>query len=174
MLFGFTLVGLGLLCISYIDWSYFEDVFDFAFELFINYSEEGEFSSTSTDGFMSSLYLPSPEIFILGSGQYDPINIAAYTNVEQYTDCGYIRQFVYWGIFSLVYYGVFIFMARKSMIYSKNAILKFMFLILWGFMFVIQIKGNLFVESYQCLSVLYVLYFGIVSFSVSEDLLPIH
>lgn len=78
-----------------------EDLYNFGFELFINYSNDGELSSQSTSA-LANMYeiLPATlKTWIIGDGLWTDINTGFY---YMGTDIGYFRLIFYFGIIGLL------------------------------------------------------------------------
>jgi hypothetical protein len=77
----------------------------FGFEMFINYSETGEFSTASTNALKTMYVFPdNPQTYFIGDGQYyikpgDPSS-----GYYKSTDVGYLRLIYYFGIPGLLIY----------------------------------------------------------------------
>lgn len=77
----------------------------FGFEMFVNYSETGSFSTASTDALENMYVFPdNPKTYIIGDGHYyikpgDPSS-----GYYKSTDVGYLRLIYYFGIIGLLVY----------------------------------------------------------------------
>ncbi len=143
-------------CITpFINWDAVSDITNFAFELFINFIETGEFTSTSTNHLTNDmLFIPPWDVMIFGEGGFFMPSGSYYAG----TDSGYLRHFYYWGIFSVFFYGIFIYIASKNIRWVSDNISKLTIFAIWSLLFIAHIKGEVFVLSYQCMTVPYLIF----------------
>ncbi|MEP6465881.1 MAG: hypothetical protein ABJB05_06230 [Parafilimonas sp.] len=81
------------------------DVVNFSFELFINYSQTGKFSTASTSVLESMYVFPKTlKTYIIGDGQYY-INPGDRSSAYyMHTDVGYLRLLYYFGLTGMAFY----------------------------------------------------------------------
>lgn len=140
--------ALSVLCVSaflVIRWVDFdlEVLFNFAFEIFINYAETGEASSASTD-IMWNMYDTIPASFktwIIGDALWtDPDGLGYYMHV----DIGYLRALWYFGVIGTIslflyyFYTLKLVFVRKQLFGSYSCIL---FWCLFVYTLIINLKG---------------------------------
>ncbi|WP_153798250.1 hypothetical protein [Foetidibacter luteolus] len=92
----------------------------FGFEMFINYSEQGEFSSKSTSVLQTMFIFPdNMKTYLIGDGRYYQVAGDPGSSYYMGTDVGYLRLTYYFGIFGMVCYFILQFAGIESAI-SKN------------------------------------------------------
>lgn len=80
-------------------------VINFSFELFINYSQSGTFSTQSTNVLASMYVFPKTlKTYIIGDGQYYIIPGDRSSAYYMHTDVGYLRLVYYFGIIGSFFY----------------------------------------------------------------------
>lgn len=114
---------------------------EFVFEFAFNYMETGELRTNSTD-VLSTMYYPLEEsTLLIGDGKY-----TADDGVRYYgrTDAGYMRNFLYFGSFSVFLYLFQIILNHKlSALLVKNNLKRMLFFIVLTFMtFIFHYKGD--------------------------------
>lgn len=145
----------------------FLEVVPYAFEMFINYSENDSFSTGSSDT-LSNMYFTVPwGTFFLGDGFFiNPNGLGYY----MHTDAGYMRHLLYYGIFpSLILYLGYINGFYKLLFFFKNTHKGSLLIsLLCCFYFIIQIKGNFLTGSAMniklfCLFLVYVSFYSSIT-----------
>ncbi|MHC9089714.1 hypothetical protein ACXIHB_13530 [Tenacibaculum sp. IMCC1] len=127
----------------------------FAFEFVYNYQSTGELSTSSSDT-LNSMYFKVPETtFIYGDGRYMADNGVSY---YKYTDAGYMRNLLFYGIFGLIYIivsQILIFINPFLSTMNKNNKLYLLFIL--GFSFILHYKGEVLMFSplYQLVVVIF-------------------
>jgi len=115
-----------------------ELVFNFGFELFINYFDSGNLQSASTNRLGEMYVWPiDAKTYLIGDGLYtDVINEAYYMS----TDVGIIRLLYYSGVLGLV---LFIFLQMQVMYFSSlnNKNFRLMFIVIFFYFFILSFKG---------------------------------
>jgi len=129
-----------------IDTSRVETITNYVFELFINLSEEGELSTTSTDATLSMYKFPeSTRTWLLGDGQMLNDDNSYYMR----TDVGYIRLIFYFGLPSTIIFA-FILLRYQAilsrMAHSRPLKVYFFFLSVW--ILLLNFKGLTFDTQY--------------------------
>ncbi len=114
------------------------DVVNFAFELFINYSRNGKFSTSSTNTLESMYVFPKTlKTYLIGDGQYYLIPGDRSSAYYMHTDVGYLRLIYYFGIIGMLcYFLLQYFVIRNAMLRNlenKNLVRFFGFCILFFF-----------------------------------------
>lgn len=116
-----------------------EKVFNFVFELYINYEETGKLTSSSTEGSLSMYKFPNTlKTWVIGDGKMQNSNGSYYMG----SDIGYVRLIFYFGIVLTVLY-----MLYQAYLYyllskkSQSRILKAFCLILFLWLLVLNFKG---------------------------------
>lgn len=117
-------------------------MFNFGFEIFINYFKDGEFRTASTDDLLTAYILPDNlKTIIIGDGFYaDPFmpDSAYYMG----TDVGFLRLIYYFGLMGLVSF--LSFYAYSCYIgYLKNKEYKFFFLLFFILIILFNFKGTI-------------------------------
>jgi hypothetical protein len=80
-------------------------VLNFSFELFINYSQTGQFSTASTTALESMYVFPhSFKTYLIGDGQYYLIPGDRSSAYYMHTDVGYLRLVYYFGLTGMLCY----------------------------------------------------------------------
>ncbi|MET3035629.1 hypothetical protein ABXT08_05985 [Chryseobacterium sp. NRRL B-14859] len=116
-----------------------ERVFNFVFELYINYQESGQLTSSSTEGTLSMYKFPdSLKTWIIGDGRMEMPDGSYY----MHSDVGYVRMIFYFGIILTVLYmfyqGYMFYLLSKK---SQLRIFKAFYLILFLWLLVLNFKG---------------------------------
>lgn len=117
-------------------------MFNFGFEIFINYFKDGEFRTASTDDLLTAYVLPNNlKTIIIGDGFYaDPFmpESAYYMG----TDVGFLRLIYYFGLMGLVSF--LSFYAYSCYIgYQKNREYKLFFLLFFILIILFNFKGTI-------------------------------
>lgn len=98
--FYFPVLLIGIIAFIYL-LSQYEELINWAFELFIKYSESGSFESDSTNELKEMYIFPSDiKTWIIGDGKSLNGDIGFYME----TDVGYVRSIFYWGLIGSVFY----------------------------------------------------------------------
>lgn len=113
----------------------FSKALSFGFEMFINYSETGQFTSRSTEDLKTMYIFPtSAKTWIIGDGKY-----MGDARIEEIyymgTDVGHLRLIFLFGLIGLTTYFVYQWFLIKSVFSLKTSLLFFFFI------FVIMFKG---------------------------------
>src|SRR5690606_23321167 len=142
-----------------IDTSRLEIVSNYVFEIFINFSTEGTFATTSTDATLSMYKFPeTTRTWLLGDGHMLNEDNSYYMR----TDVGYIRLLFYFGLPSTI---AFVFILIKyqlilsRMTDSKPLKLLFFFSAIW--LLLLNFKGLTFDSQYF---VIFLLFMALSSF----------
>ncbi|MDY9918634.1 MAG: hypothetical protein U2P89_07145 [Proteiniphilum sp.] len=114
-----------------------------AFQLFYNFSESGEFTSTSSEHLFKEMYfLPDFSTFFLGDGYYTNEDGSYY----QHTDAGYMRNLLFFGIIgflTLALYELFIIKKiEKNMYILSNKQQKSFMTSIIAYILILHIKGE--------------------------------
>ncbi|GEM_PF-3420980 len=114
-------------------------VFNFVFELFINYQKSGELTSSSTEGSISMYKFPKTlKTWVIGDGRMQNPNGSYYMG----SDIGYVRMIFYFGIISTVLYMMY--QAYLCYLLSKKSpswIFKAFCLIVLSWIIILNFKG---------------------------------
>jgi hypothetical protein len=86
-------------------------IFDYAFEIFVNYENSGSFTTGSSDDLKTMLFIPEGIHLLLGSGSFDGLNMG----VDR-SDSGYMKILLASGLF-----GFIIFYTQLSVIIFRIA-----------------------------------------------------
>lgn len=128
---------------------YFPEFADWAFELFINYSETGELRTSSSDSIEHMFILPNDfTVWIIGFGDMRFWG----------SDVGYSRLLIYGGIvgtFAFFFYQFVL--AKLAMTKDKSQV--FMMLVILGYVLALNVKGLADANSFLYLFVFYFLYY---------------
>jgi hypothetical protein len=152
-LFGiFLILGIGLICLLAINpkdvMAVFNDkVIAFAFEMFINYSETGQFETHSSN-VLKTMYFPiSLKTFIVGDGYFMHPHIPG--SYYMHTDAGYMRHVLFYGIFpSLILYCSYAFGFLAMVLKTwHNKFFAGVVLLIGGYFFLAQYKGEFFLTT---------------------------
>lgn len=115
-----------------------ELAFNFGFEMFVNYFESNSLESESTNQMKEMYIWPSTlKTYLIGDGLFSDISTGSY---YMGTDIGILRLIYYFGIFGLVTYLIFQFKITYAA-YSKNKDYKYMFLVFYLYMVILNYKG---------------------------------
>jgi len=124
-----------------------EKAFPFAFEMFINYYEEGKFETTSSNVVQKMIIRIPSDALLFGHGLFYNSQGGYY----MHTDIGYIRHILFYGMVgSLLLYSFYIWLFRNIYIktrflYDKR--LQQVILILGLYAFIAHIKGDFLVGA---------------------------
>jgi len=124
----------------------FDKLLPFAFEFLYSYWEQGSIGTTSTE-VLSTMYFPiSFSTFLLGDGRY----LMADGSYYRYTDAGYMRHILYYGIL-----GQLLLMGYQLLFFLKPVLISvaggfermagndlFFWLVLLAMLFVLHYKGE--------------------------------
>jgi hypothetical protein len=112
----------------------FEPLFNFAFEIFINYFESGQVESESTNQLKNMYIFPETiQTWIIGDGFWvDPFGSGYYMS----TDVGYLRLIYYFGLVGLSIFLIMQFMIIKNS-FEHRALIYVVFL----YLLVLNLKG---------------------------------
>lgn len=128
---------------------YFPEFADWAFELFINYSETGELRTSSSDSIEHMFILPSE--FLVWMIGYGDMRFWG-------SDVGYSRLLIYGGILGTFAFFFYQFvLARIAMTKDKGQV--FMMLVMLGYVMALNIKGLADINSFLYLFAFYFLYY---------------
>lgn len=116
-----------------------EDVLEWAFEFFYNYSNSGSFESDSTNRLKEMYVIPTNFFtYILGDGKYNLPDGLYYMS----TDVGYLRLLYYGGIPMVISFYFFMYYIIKYIIkYNSSTIDKYLFFTIFLYMLVLNFKG---------------------------------
>jgi hypothetical protein len=139
-----------------IEATFSNSVIPFAFEMFINYQENGSASTHSTDN-LNAMYFAVPfKTFLFGDGYWkDENGIGYYKN----TDAGYMRHILYYGLFpSLILYAFYLtgfFTMFKKSAYFKH--LRIIIVLLCIYFFLAHFKGDFLTGSSMNIKLYFIL-----------------
>lgn len=121
-----------------------EKVFNYAFELFINFNEKGSLETKSSEDLLTMLFLPDFIHLILGSGSGNES-----VNGVSRSDSGYIQTILYGGIFNfiLIYSFIFIVFYKIILIYRNSRKMIFLLVTIFFIMLFLEIKGPIFFQN---------------------------
>ena len=128
--------------------------YSYSMEPILNYMNQGELSSTSTDA-LHAMYFPLTEQqFLIGDGRY--------TDGQSYymkTDAGYMRFALFYGVvFSSILYFYFVYFLMRVSLLDKKYFWLLIFFIIMSFIFHYKGEVVLFAVSYGKLLFLIVFY----------------
>lgn len=115
-----------ILLFQYYD--HFKRLLDWGFEFFTNYLNNGEIGSHSTDVLQTMYHFPKD--ILIGNGIFSQVELAI--------DSGFVLLIWYFGIISILVYGVLFFLHAIYVLHSKNECIKKVFLLT----LIITIVGN--------------------------------
>jgi hypothetical protein len=147
-------------------------VVPYAFEMFINFSKTGSFS-TSSSGLLQKMYFDVTEnTFLFGDGYWaNPTGFGYYMG----TDAGYMRHILFYGIFPSIFLYIFYFFSFYKMIYyTKHTFQNVLFLsMLCGYYFLVHYKGDFLTGSAMNIKLFAILFICIVmsNYSSSNELI---
>lgn len=121
-----------------------ETAANFGFEMFINYSEEGEFKSASTDDLATMFIFPSNiKTYLVGDGKYYEVPGNPSNGYYMSTDVGYLRLIYYFGLPGLICYFLFQFIATRTVVAMnpRNSEIKWFSILTFIFLLILNIKG---------------------------------
>ena len=150
-------VSLIIINPGYIVTLFNEYIISFAFEMFINHAETGQFETESSNILMAMYFPVSLSTFFIGDGYYmDPVTGRFYMG----TDAGYMRHLLFYGIFpSLMLYffylSGFLGMAKKV---RHDKIFYSVILLLGGYFFIVHIKGDFLLGSPMNIKIFFILF----------------
>jgi hypothetical protein len=135
-----------------------EKIIPFVFEMLINLFNEGSFEAGSTD-VLREMYFSIPfKTFIIGDGRYISETGSGY---YMSTDAGYMRQFLFGGLFSIVLY-VFYFKIfnriKKNLKIIENQTLSFFISFIAMYYFIVHVKGDLFMGGNMSIKTIVIIY----------------
>lgn len=113
----------------------------FVFEFIYSYDETGEFTTESTEVLRDMYFSVSWNTFLFGDGIYQNYDGSYY----KYTDGGYMRNILFYGIFGTIFKMICqILIVYVPFFKSRNTDfnINFLFTILIGFIFFIHYKGD--------------------------------
>lgn len=117
------------------------NLLNFGFEMFVNYSESGDFSSASTNR-LKEMYEVIPEsakTIIIGDGYWmDKSGSGSY---YKFIDVGYIRLVFYFGLIGLLGYFIFQYELIKAVDIRTNKQFHIVFVALFAFLLLLNLKG---------------------------------
>lgn len=115
-----------------------EPLFNFAFEIFINYFEKGSAESASTTQLQHMYVFPENiKTWIIGDGFWaNPYGSGYYMQ----TDVGYLRLIYYFGLIGLVTYLIVQFFAIKTIFKNYNLSVIF-YRIVFSYLLILNLKG---------------------------------
>jgi hypothetical protein len=116
----------------------------FGFEMFINYSESGEFESASTNALQEGFIFPTKaKTYIIGDGKYYETPGNPSNGYYMGTDVGYLRLTYYFGLTGMVCYFLFQFFAIQNIaaVNRKQKELKWLVIFTIVFLLLLNIKG---------------------------------
>ncbi|WP_334124750.1 O-antigen polymerase [Empedobacter brevis] len=145
-------ISIYFISFSFIDQEKLDRVYNFVFEIFINYQESGEISSRSTEGTLSMYKFPTNnKTWLIGDGRMLMDNGSYYMK----SDVGYVRLIFYFGIVLTILYFIYQFsiylILMKS---SKRKFLKYFFLMLFIWLLILNFKGLATFNNYLILFLL--------------------
>lgn len=114
-------------------------VFNYVFELFVNYSETGELSTSSSDGTLSMYIFPDNiSTWLFGDGKIQLTDGSYYMR----TDVGYIRLLFYFGVISTTVHFVMQFVSYNLLkTLSKNRYLRRLSIFMFLWVVLLNVKG---------------------------------
>lgn len=128
---------------------YFPEFADWAFELFINYSETGELRTSSSDSIQHMFILPDRfSVWVIGYG----------TMAFWGSDVGYSRLLIYGGVVGTFAFFFYQFVLAKIAM-TKDRSQVFMMLVILGYVLALNVKGLADVNSFLYLFAFYFLYY---------------
>lgn len=114
-------------------------VFNYVFELFVNYSETGELSTSSSDGTLSMYIFPDNiSTWLFGDGKIQMSDGSYYMR----TDVGYIRLLFYFGIISTIVHFIMQFTSYnllKNM--TQNPYIRRLSIFMFLWVLLLNVKG---------------------------------
>lgn len=137
--------------------SMFEPIYNWVFEIFINFSQTGQVSSESTD-MLQKMYFPlEPMTLFFGDGQYTGIDGKYY----MHTDAGFMRNVLLFGIFVSLFLVLLDVMLLKtiSSCYFDGSDSKIFFGFSLLLLFTLHYKGEVFGYSFPLHIIIFTLYF---------------
>ncbi|HJE03303.1 MAG TPA: hypothetical protein K8U92_05430 [Aliarcobacter thereius] len=147
----------------------YERIFKFAFELFINFFQNGEFRTGSSDVLLNKMYFyPGDKTFLFGDGYWvDPTGVGYY----MHTDAGFMRHILFYGIFSSVlFYLLYMYIFKNifSLAY-KNNILKILFISILIIFVAGHFKGSFLNASAMNIKLLMILFVYSIFYKSSKQ-----
>ncbi len=113
------------------------------FEFYYSYKNEGTLTTTSSNHLIDRMYyLPTLETFFLGDGRYSNADGSYYG----YTDAGYMRNILFYGILGFLIILFLQFKAAFTLFKFRNTP-KFFFIITIFTMLILHIKGDVLMHS---------------------------
>lgn len=116
----------------------FEPLFNFAFEIFINYFEKGSAESASTTQLQNMYIFPKTiQTWIIGDGYWNnPYGSGYY----MHTDVGYLRLVYYFGLIGLFAYLLMQFVAIRTVFKNYNLSKKISWTV-FAYLLILNLKG---------------------------------
>ncbi len=129
----------------------FEPLFNFAFEIFINYFEKGSAESASTNQLQNMYIFPETiQTWIIGDGYWNnPYGSGYY----MHTDVGYLRLIYYFGLV-----GLFVYLLMQVSIIKNSFEQKLLIYTIFLYLLVLNLKGFT-----DLVSICLVFYFALLS-----------
>lgn len=127
------------------------NLLNFGFEMFVNYSESGDFSSASTNR-LKEMYDVTPESFktaVIGDGYWMDKNGSG--SYYKSTDVGYLRLIFYFGIVGLIAYLIYQYELIKAVDLRTNKQFHIAFVSLFVFLLILNLKGFAQLTTYMSL-----------------------
>lgn len=121
-----------------------------AFQMYYNYLETGQFSTSSTDGLINEMYFHVDlDTFLFGDGKFLNENGSYYKS----TDAGYMRNVLYFGIVGFVLLFIMISMNVKWGTHEKMI----KNIMVMGFILVMHFKGDVLISNSMLQKILFVI-----------------
>lgn len=134
-----------IVCVVYMNIDYIQDSYSLAwiFEPLINFINEGQFTSHSTNDLSSMYIMPNENTMLLGDGKYTNHDGSYY----MHTDVGFLRPVFFGGIFFVFFYYMMlilplILIIKNSGLERRNILTLFLALAL----IVFELKGESFIS----------------------------
>lgn len=142
---GFMLSVLALNAIFPERFEFFNSViFDYAFELFVNYEKGEGLATESSDDLLTMLFIPDVLHLFFGNGSFDEVSLG----VER-SDSGYMKILLASGLFGFIYFYAHLFFLVLWM--ARNIVstgIEWMFFIFLILVFLVcEVKGPVFVQN---------------------------
>ncbi|MGO1759653.1 MAG: O-antigen polymerase [Mammaliicoccus vitulinus] len=131
----------------------FDKVFNYTFEIFVNYFDGDGLTSNSTTGLKKMYVLPSNTVtWLFGDGRMQSLSGGYYMG----TDVGYLRLIYYFGFPATIYFIYLLFKYYKIQCKATNIrALNFFFLVIFFWIFILNFKGLAFHTYYYILFILF-------------------
>lgn len=115
-----------------------QPLFNFAFEIFINYFEKGSAESASTNRLQEMYIFPQDmKTWIIGDGLWSAPDGSGY---YMHTDVGYLRLIYYFGLVGLFVYLLMQFVAIRTVFKNYNLSIIF-YLTVFTYLLILNLKG---------------------------------